>query len=98
MISASGGYSYFYDGDGNRVEKCTAGSGIGSCATSPTGTLYWADIGGNNISETDLSGNLQEEYMYFGLAHPLTNLSEATPPFAVSNGGYFAGTPGRKLI
>jgi YD repeat-containing protein len=68
MISASGGYSYFYDGDGNRVEKCTAGSGIGSCATSPTGTLYWADIGGNNISETDLSGNLQEEYMYFGLA------------------------------
>jgi RHS repeat-associated protein len=66
MTSASGGYSYIYDGDGNRVEKCTAGTTAGTCAASPTGTLYWTDTGGNNISETDLAGNLQQEYMYFG--------------------------------
>jgi hypothetical protein len=66
MTSASGGYSYIYDGDGNRVEKCTAGPTAGTCAASPTGTLYWTDTGGNNISETDLAGNLQQEYMFFG--------------------------------
>jgi RHS repeat-associated protein len=66
MTSASGGYSYIYDGDGNRVEKCTAGTTLGTCSASPTGTLYWMDTSGNNISESDLAGNLQAEYMYFG--------------------------------
>ncbi len=66
MTSASGGYSYIYDGDGNRVEKCTAGTTAGTCAASPTGTLYWMDTGGNNISETSLTGAMQSEYAFFG--------------------------------
>ncbi|GAC1515343.1 MAG: hypothetical protein NVS1B11_32190 [Terriglobales bacterium] len=38
LVSA-GGFSYIYDGDGNRVEKCTAGTTAGTCASGATGTL-----------------------------------------------------------
>ncbi len=65
MTSASGGYSYIYDGDGNRVEKCSAGTTAGTCAASPTGTLYWMGTGSSAISETNLSGAMQQEYIFF---------------------------------
>jgi RHS repeat-associated protein len=64
LISTSG-MSYLYDGDGNRVEKCTAGSTAGTCATSPTGTLYWRGTGSDPLTETDLSGNALENYIFF---------------------------------
>jgi len=54
MVSA-GGYTYLYDGDGNRVAK-TNGS---------TGTLYWYGAPGI-VLETDLLGNPQSEYIFFG--------------------------------
>ena len=54
MVSA-GGYTYLYDGDGNRVEK-TNGS---------TGTIYWYGAPGI-VLETDLLGNPQSEYVFFG--------------------------------
>jgi len=54
MVSA-GGYTYLYDGDGNRVAK-TNGS---------TGTLYWYGAPGV-VLETDLLGNPQSEYIFFG--------------------------------
>lgn len=61
-LIAAGSMSYIYDGDGERVEKCTEGGSAGSCATNPTGTLYW---GSGPLAETDLSGNLISEYVYF---------------------------------
>jgi len=45
--------NYSYDGDGQRVEK----SG---------GMIYWYGAGGEVLDETDLQGNLKDEYVYFG--------------------------------
>jgi RHS repeat-associated protein len=56
-LTGAGGYGYAYDADGNRVEKSTGGA-------SPTGTIYWYSSVGI-IAESDLSGNLQHEYVFF---------------------------------
>jgi RHS repeat-associated protein len=56
-ITGAGGYTYVYDGDGNRVEKTIEGS-------TPSGTLYWYMSPGI-VAESDLSGNLQSEYIFF---------------------------------
>jgi RHS repeat-associated protein len=64
LISA-GGMSYIYDGDGKRVKKCTAGTTPGTCATNPTGTLYWTGTGSDPLVETDLAGNVLENYIFF---------------------------------
>src|SRR6202035_2687673 len=47
--------NYAYDGDGQRVKK----------SNGSTGTLYWRNLGGEILDESDLSGNVQEEYVYF---------------------------------
>ena len=65
-LIATGGMSYVYDGDGQRVEKCTQGTSPGKCASGATGTLYWAGISGQVDAETDLSGNITANYIYFG--------------------------------
>ncbi len=39
------------------ANPCTSGSS--------TGTLYWSDAGGEVLDETDRSGTMQEEYVYF---------------------------------
>jgi len=53
-VTGAGGFTYTYDGDGNRVEK-TNGS---------TGTLYWyASIG--IVGESDLTGTMKSEYVFF---------------------------------
>jgi RHS repeat-associated protein len=44
---------YTYDGDGRRVKKST-------------GKLYWNDVSGNTVVETDLAGNNPDEYIFFG--------------------------------
>jgi RHS repeat-associated protein len=44
--------TYTYDGDGRRVEKSS-------------GTLYWYGTGNDALTETDLSGNLTYEYIFF---------------------------------
>jgi hypothetical protein len=64
-LIATGGYSYIYDGDGERVEKCTEGTTPGTCASGATGTLYWRGLGSDPLSETDLSGNVQNTYIFF---------------------------------
>jgi RHS repeat-associated protein len=64
-LIATAGISYIYDGDGKRVEKCTAGTTLGTCATGATGTLYWGVAGGETSTETDLAGNILEQYVYF---------------------------------
>jgi RHS repeat-associated protein len=48
-ISSAGGVTYTYDGDGQRVKKSN-------------GTLYWGE---GPLAESDLSGNLQSEYVFF---------------------------------
>jgi RHS repeat-associated protein len=53
-ITGAAGYSYNYDADGNRVEK----------SNGTTGTLYWYMTPGI-VAESDLSGNLQSEYVFF---------------------------------
>jgi RHS repeat-associated protein len=54
-ISSTAGFTYVYDGDGNRVKK----------SNGATGTLYWYASPGI-IAESDLSGNIQHEYVFFG--------------------------------
>ena len=44
---------YVYDGNGVRVKKST-------------GTLYWRSPGGAVLAESDLSGNITNEYVFFG--------------------------------
>ena len=53
VSSAGGNYTYTYDGDGDRVEKSN-------------GEIYWYTSGGEVLDETDLSGNLTSEYIFFG--------------------------------
>ena len=52
-----GGYTYTYDGDGNRVAKSNGP------ATS-NGTLYWYMTPGI-VAESDLAGTLESEYVFF---------------------------------
>jgi RHS repeat-associated protein len=60
------GYRYLYDGNGERVEKCVAATSTTACPTSGTnGTLYWKGPGSNTLSETDLSGNVLNTYIFF---------------------------------
>ncbi len=49
------GTTYYYDGDGRRVEKSNGTPYI----------LYWYDTGNNVLDETDGSGKLTNEYIYF---------------------------------
>jgi RHS repeat-associated protein len=53
-ITGASGYAYTYDGDGNRVMK----------SNGSTGTLYWYMSPGI-VGESDLSGNLTAEYVFF---------------------------------
>jgi RHS repeat-associated protein len=64
-LIATAGYSYIYDGDGKRVEKCTEGTTPGTCASGATGTLYWRGVSSDPLSETDLAGNVQNNYVFF---------------------------------
>lgn len=54
----AGTWSYVYDGEGVRVEKC---AGI-SCST--TGTIYWRSaLDGATLSESDLNVNFTSSYV-----------------------------------
>jgi len=53
--TGAGTTSYGYDAVGQRVKK----------SNGSTGTLYWQGLGGV-LEETDLSGTLQNEYIFFG--------------------------------
>jgi RHS repeat-associated protein len=53
-IQSTAGYTYTYDADGNRVKK----------TNGTTGTLYWYMSPGI-VAESDLSGTLKSEYVFF---------------------------------
>lgn len=50
--STGAGVNYYYDGDGKRVRKSN-------------GTLYWYGTSSDALDETDASGNLTNEYVFF---------------------------------
>ncbi len=52
QLTSTAGVNYTYDGDGNRVQKSN-------------GKLYWFGDGSNPLDETDASGNLTDEYIFF---------------------------------
>jgi RHS repeat-associated protein len=60
-------YCYIYDGNGMRVEKATASSS--ACSSATAYELYWRNIAGNTIAETDGSGSTSNssynEYVFF---------------------------------
>ena len=49
-------YTYFYDADGVRIRKA---------ASATVGTMYWPDPSGEYLMETNGSGTINEEYIYF---------------------------------
>lgn len=51
-ITSANGVSYAYDGNGLRVKKSS-------------GTLYWRSITGDVLAESDLQGNITNEYVFF---------------------------------
>ena len=60
LATTVSGTGYLYDGDGNRVEKFSPLPP----AAATNGTLYW--YGGLGIlTETDLAGNPQSDYIFF---------------------------------
>jgi RHS repeat-associated protein len=52
-MKTAAGVTYAYDGLGNRVSKSN-------------GKLYWYGMGSAVLDESDLSGNITNEYVYFG--------------------------------
>jgi RHS repeat-associated protein len=54
-LSSTAGYTYSYDADGVRMEK----------AAGTSGTMYWPGSSGEYLAETDLTGTINEEYIYF---------------------------------
>ena len=52
-IKSAGGVNYTYDGDGNRVQKSN-------------GKIYWYGAGTEILDESDSSGNITDEYVFFG--------------------------------
>lgn len=51
-FTSAAGVNYSYDGDGRRVKKSS-------------GKLYWYGFGGEVLQETNLSGALLDEYVFF---------------------------------
>jgi RHS repeat-associated protein len=52
-IKSVAGVTYAYDGDGHRVQKSN-------------GKLYWYGLSDDPLAETDGTGNLTDEYVFFG--------------------------------
>jgi RHS repeat-associated protein len=58
LVSPAAGYSYVYDGDGNRAKKCTN-------AGCTAGMLYWRNLAGDPVLEAGVTGSGTEEYVFF---------------------------------
>jgi RHS repeat-associated protein len=56
-LTGTAGWTYVYDGDGKRVKKSNSGT---------NGTLYWTGMGTDAIAESNLSGTVQKEFIFFG--------------------------------
>jgi RHS repeat-associated protein len=54
QLTATAGVTYSYDGGGKRVKKSN-------------GKLYWYGMGSDPLDESDLSGNMTSEFVFFGV-------------------------------
>jgi RHS repeat-associated protein len=70
-LSSAGGVTYVYDGDGERVAK-----------TGATTMLYWTGVSNAIVAESDGSGNLTSEYVFFNGGRLSRIDSPATTPVA----------------
>jgi RHS repeat-associated protein len=61
-LIATAGTSYVYDGNGQRVEKCSEGTTPGTCTSTATGMFYWHSLDGGTLAESDLGGNWTAVY------------------------------------
>jgi len=68
------GWTYVYDGNGKRVEKCS------SCSTSSGGTLYWYGAGSDSLVESNLAGTLTNEYIFFNGRRIARRDNTSNPP------------------
>jgi RHS repeat-associated protein len=55
LVYTSAAYTYYYDGDGNRVAK----------SNGTSSTVYWRDRSGNTLLESSLTGTNLEAYIFF---------------------------------
>jgi RHS repeat-associated protein len=79
-VTSASGTTYTYDGDGNRVQKATTGT------PSTPYKLYWYGIGSDPLSESDASGNLTEEYIFFnGRRAAMLNISTSAVSYYVED-------------
>jgi RHS repeat-associated protein len=53
QLKTAAGVTYTYDGDGDRVQKSS-------------GKIYWYGAGSEILDESDASGSMTDEYVYFG--------------------------------
>ena len=70
-IPGTGGSSYHYDDDGRLTEAVTADVDYsydpdGRRVEKSSGTLYWYGVGDAVLEETNLSGALTNDYVFFG--------------------------------
>ena len=67
-IKTAAGVNYTYDGDGDRVQKSN-------------GKIYWYGAGTEILDESDASGNITDEYVFFGgqrAAHRVVSTNQST--------------------
>jgi RHS repeat-associated protein len=75
-IATVAGYTYSYDADGKRMEK----------AAGTSGTMYWPGPNGETLAETNLTGTINEEYVYFnGERIARIDRPNGTPHYYFSN-------------
>jgi RHS repeat-associated protein len=74
ISTTASGYTYTYDGDGQRVQK----------SNGSTGTLYWTGNNGEVLAESDLSGNFTE-YIYFNGQRVARRDSSGNPHYYFSD-------------
>ncbi|MGH9780961.1 MAG: RHS repeat domain-containing protein [Candidatus Acidiferrales bacterium] len=70
-ITSANGVNYTYDGNGLRVEKSS-------------GTLYWRSIWGDALAESDLQGNITNEYVFFA-GRRIARISSSTVNYFYSD-------------
>ena len=73
-VVAAAGWTYAYDGDGNRTRKCNA------CTSSSGGTLYWYGAGNSSLVESNLAGTLTWEYIFFNGRRVARRDNTSNPP------------------
>ncbi len=74
-LSSANGWTYVYDGNGERVKKCN------SCGSSSGGTLYFPSSVTDTPAEFDLAGTLKYEYIFFNGQRVARRDGTANPPF-----------------